>query len=74
MQQIKTFMCIPEDAKEILKEEFENSLNKDMKFEISEHPEISPEIRIITNSEDLPFTFLDLFWAGYKYAKKNYKL
>jgi hypothetical protein len=74
MQQIKTFFCIPEDAKEILKEEFENSLNKDMKFEISERSEASSVIRVEINTEDLPFTFLDLFWAGYKYAKKTYKL
>ncbi len=74
MQQIKTFMCIPEDAKEILKEEFENSLKKDFKFEISERSEASSVIRVEINTEDLPFTFLDLFWAGYKYAKKTYKL
>jgi hypothetical protein len=70
MQQIKTFMCIPEDAKEILKEEFEGSMNKDLKFEIGERD----EVRIETSIEDMPFTLLDIFWIGYKYAKKNYKL
>ena len=70
MQQIKTFFCIPEDAKEILKEEFENSLNKDMKFELRE----MDQVRIESSGEDFPFTLLDIFWAGYKYAKKTYKL
>jgi hypothetical protein len=70
MTKIKTFMCIPEDAKEILKEEFENSMNKDLKFEIGERD----EVRIETSIEDMPFTLLDIFWIGYKYAKKNYKL
>jgi hypothetical protein len=70
MQKIKTFMYIPEDAKEILKEEFEGSWSRDLKFEIGENGKFCIE----TNSEGLPFTFLDLFWAGYKYAKKNYNL
>ena len=74
MQQIKTFMCIPEDAIEIAKAEFENSMNKDLKIEITEYEKISPSVEIETNSVGLPFTLLDIFWAGYKYAKKNYKL
>ena len=74
MQQIKTFMCIPEDAIEIAKAEFETSLNKDMKIQITEYEKISPSVEIETNSEGLPFTLLDIFWAGYKYAKKTYKL
>ena len=71
---IKTFMCIPEDAIEIAKAEFETSLNKDMKIQITEYEKISPTIEIETSIEDMPFTLLDIFWAGYKYEKKNYKL
>jgi hypothetical protein len=41
-----------------------------MKFEIGERD----EVRIETSIEDMPFTLLDIFWIGYKYAKKNYKL
>ena len=70
MQQIKTFFCIPGDAKEILKEEFEGSMNKDLKFEFRE----IDQVRLESSGEDFPFTLLDIFWAGYKYAKKTYKL
>ena len=70
MTKIKTFMCFPEGAKEILKEEFEGSMNKDLKFEFRE----MDQVRIESSGEDLPFTLLDIFWAGYKYAKKFYNL
>jgi hypothetical protein len=63
-------MCIPEDAKEILKEQFEESMNIDLKFELRE----MGQVRLESSGEDLPFTLLDIFWAGYKYAKKTYML